>query len=102
MPEPVAERAQTHQPAQPDLTGSLLETCQPAQPDLRGSLQETWGFFKQEHPEEVEAGQLRIAIERSLLDSAVQLYTVARGNVPVAPGMHEETLGVSVGATQEE
>jgi hypothetical protein len=76
---------------------------QPAQIDLAGSLKETWEFCKRESPHEVEQGQLRIAIERSLLDSAVQLYTVARGGVPlVAPGAHEETLGVSVGATPEE
>lgn len=69
---------------------------------LAGSLQETMEFLKRERPDDVEAGHLRVAIERSLLDSAVQLCTVSRGGAPSAPGTHERALGVAPGASQQE
>lgn len=66
---------------------------------LVGSLAETMEFLKREHPEEVEAGQLRVAIERSLLDCAVTL-AAARGGT-LASDVPEEVLGVAKGASQE-
>lgn len=65
---------------------------------LAGSLAETLDFLKREHPEEVEAGQLRLAVERSLLDCAVTLAAARGGGTIEAP---EDVLGVSKGARPE-
>lgn len=66
---------------------------------LAGSLAETLDFLKREHPEDVEAGQMRLAVERSLLDCAVTL-AAARGG-PLAVEAPEKVLGVSKGARPE-
>jgi len=72
-------------------------------PPFVGSLQETWGFLVREHPEDVEAGHMRRAIEQSLLDSAITLRKDRRGESQnsrqEAP---EKVLGVAMGAKLEE
>lgn len=77
-----------------------------------GSLQETWAFLRANRPEDAEAGELRVAIARSLLDCALQLHTgradaasVANGalGAPVPEDLPpEEVLGVKAGATANE
>lgn len=87
-------------PAMADLTPS-----RPRRTDsgpLAGSLQETWEFLRREHPEEVEAGQLRVAIERSLLDCAVALRREQHGAPAQPPEAPERILGVAQGARPEE
>eukprot|EP00747_Dinoflagellata_sp_TGD_P208243 gnl/TRDRNA2_/TRDRNA2_81757_c0_seq2.p1 gnl/TRDRNA2_/TRDRNA2_81757_c0~~gnl/TRDRNA2_/TRDRNA2_81757_c0_seq2.p1 ORF type:complete len:369 (+),score=77.70 gnl/TRDRNA2_/TRDRNA2_81757_c0_seq2:354-1460(+) len=73
------------------------------QQHLSGSLQETWQFLKRERPEDIEAGELRCAIERSLLDCALQLRSkvsgAAKEDEDVCP---EDVLGVSLGASPTE
>mmetsp|Transcript_107624 Transcript_107624/g.299795 ORF Transcript_107624/g.299795 Transcript_107624/m.299795 type:complete len:487 (-) Transcript_107624:130-1590(-) len=69
---------------------------------LAGSLQETWQFLKREHPDQVEAGQLRVAIERSLLDCALTLRRDRRGGANQPREAPEQILGVAQGARPEE
>lgn len=72
-------------------------------PPFVGSLQETWGFLVREHPEDVEAGQMRRAIEQSLLDSAITLRKDRRGESQnVRQEAPEKVLGVAKGAKPEE
>lgn len=59
-----------------------------------GSLVETWEYLKRERPEEVETGQVRLAIERSLLDYAVQKHTSPSRHAIVEEAP-ETVLGVS-------
>ena len=49
---------------------------------INTSLSETMSFLKKTNPEQVEEDQLQKAIERSLLDFALQLRHVGRGEPP--------------------
>lgn len=66
---------------------------------MANSLQETLEFLKREYPEDVEAGQLRLAVQRSLLDCALQVSggggDTGGGEPADAP---EAVLGVEKGA----
>lgn len=68
---------------------------------IGASLLETMGYLRREWPDEVEAGQLRLAIQRSLLDSAVLLH-VAQVSHAVAERPPNEVLGVSANASVTE
>lgn len=69
---------------------------------VTGSLSETWAFLRREHPEEIEAGQIRMAMERSLLDCAIALHESRGARSPSKAAPPEEVLEVSKGATAEE
>lgn len=69
---------------------------------LTGSLNETWEFLRREHPDEIEAGQMRIAVERSLLDFAVILRTAREGPDKSEAQSPEDVLGVPKGASAAE
>lgn len=45
-----------------------------SQQQISSSLSETLAYMRREHPNELEASQIRVAIERSLLDTAVELH----------------------------
>ncbi len=65
------------------------------------SLDETRAFLRREHPEEVEAGELRRAIELSLLDSALMLrMSTGRHGGDQDQETPERVLGVAEGASK--
>lgn len=92
-------------PAQAPLTGSLSRPgnslARTDQIPLTGSLAETWEFLKREHPEEVEAGQMRLAIELSLRECAITLHQ-AKAHAPGQVLSPEEILQVPKGASPDE
>lgn len=70
--------------------------------EISFSLDETWAYMRRGEPEEVEAGELRRAMELSLLDCAVSLRSRLHGEPPAA--LHDaasaaRTLGVAEGAS---
>ena len=67
-------------------------------PSLKKSLSETWQFLRRTHPEQVEEDLLAKAIERSLLDFALQLRHVGRGEPPPTEDPYE-VLKVPTGAS---
>ena len=69
-------------------------------PGLNASLGETWQFLRATHPAEVEADLLARAIERSMLDFAVQLRH-ASPTEPLAPLEPHAVLGVPRDATAD-
>ena len=77
---------------------SVISKKAAARPGITQSLGETWRFLKKAHPEQVEEDLLAKAIERSLLDFAIQLRHVGRGE----PGVEADpytVLGVKEGAS---
>lgn len=55
---------------------------------LEASLGETYAFLRRNHPDQVEEDQLAKAVERSLLDFAIRLRHVGRGEPSLAEEPH--------------
>jgi len=66
------------------------------------SLSQTWEYLRRDRPEEIEAGQLRIAIERSLLDCALQRHHDPQQRRAADAPSPSTVLGVGVGAGMAE
>lgn len=70
---------------------------------LEDSLRETWEFMKRERPADLEESQIQYAIQRSLMDKALDIYGSARKKdatqVVEAP---EKVLGISKDASVSE
>lgn len=86
------------------LNGGRPNAVASSRSPVNGSLQETWEFLRREHPDEVEAGQLRMAIELSLLDCAIALQpkTARPFGATAAVPNPEKVLGVNRSASRDE
>lgn len=72
--------------------------------EISFSLDETWAYMRRGQPEEVEAGELRRAMELSLLDRAVSLRSAVHGQGASSSAQLDatraaHTLGVAETAT---
>jgi len=70
---------------------------------LEDSLRETWEFMKRERPADLEESEIQYAIQRSLMDKAVEIHGGARNKEATqlmdAP---EQVLGINKGASVSE
>eukprot|EP00931_Biecheleriopsis_adriatica_P059620 TRINITY_DN35704_c0_g1_i1.p1 TRINITY_DN35704_c0_g1~~TRINITY_DN35704_c0_g1_i1.p1 ORF type:complete len:636 (-),score=73.68 TRINITY_DN35704_c0_g1_i1:67-1974(-) len=76
-----------------------------SQQQMRSSLSETLAYLQRERPGELEAGQIRLAIERSLMDAAVELHRAVPevlNSVENSEPSPAHVLGLSEGACSAE